>query len=133
VLKDSRGRDAESMADQEAYAIARWLQSNMRRLRRGEVCVKFRDLRQILSSYECRFETVPGNRLNIFRGSARIQVYHNGNDNRDVEPNTIHKTRKDLSLDESHGYDSDIFYNALPRIDDFMVKYRRVLDRLAKV
>jgi hypothetical protein len=73
-----------------------------------------------------------GNRVNVYRRNLHTPVYHNGHDNADVEPNTIRKLRQELELDDAHGYERDIFYNALPRISDFVLKYRTVLNRLAK-
>jgi predicted ATPase len=51
----------------------------------------------------------------------------------DLKDLPIHKIRRNLELDDEHGYDSDIFYNFGPRITEFITKYRRLLDRLAKV
>ena len=35
-------------------------------------------------------------------------------DGRDVAQNTVHKIRRDLCLDDDHGYDSAVFYNREP-------------------
>ena len=94
--------------------------------------MKFRELRQVMTVRDCRFEILSGNRINISKGKLRTQVFY-ASEGRDVDPNTIHKIRHDLDLDDEHGYDSDIFYNASPRIDEFINKYRRILDRLAKL
>jgi death-on-curing protein len=40
--------------------------------------------------------------------------------------------RYGCTFDED-GYDSTVFYNAAERVPDFIMKYRRTLDRLAKV
>jgi hypothetical protein len=130
------GRDGETVAepDAEVLHLALWLQGRVRRVIRGERLLQFRQLRAILATYGCTFEHAAsrGNRINIRRGAKQTQVYYR-NEGEDVEKNTILKIRKDLELDEEHGYDSDIFYNRGPRIHDFINKYRKLLDRLARV
>jgi hypothetical protein len=129
----SRDGDILVGADAEALYLAAWLQSRIRRVVRREHPLQFRQLRAILTTYGCTFEHPPGrgNRINIRRGSIQTQVYYR-NEGEDVEKNTIQKVRKDLELDEEYGYDSDIFYNRGPRIPEFINKYRKLLDRLAK-
>lgn len=120
------------LADRETIEVARWLQRNMKRVTKGEFVLRFDQLKRILATYECQFEVLKGNRINIARGGLRTQVAYSGV-GMEVDRSSVHKIRKDLYLDEVHGYDSDIFYNAGPRIDDFIGKYRRTLDRLAKL
>jgi death-on-curing protein len=122
-----------SNSDNEVLHLAKWLQNKIRKVNLREFPIQFRQLRSILLTYGCRFEfPTAGNRINIFRDKLHTQIgYHN--EGTDVERGNIHKLRKDLALDEDSGYDSDIFYNATPRIPDFINKYRKLLDRLAKV
>ena len=129
---DAPTREA-SLADREFLKIAEWLQGNIRRVRLGEYPLQFRQLRAILLGCGCTMEHPRGvgNRMNISRGKLHTQVGYR-NEGGDVDRNAIHKVRKDLALDEEHGFDSDIFYNQGPRIPEFINKYRRVLDRLAK-
>jgi hypothetical protein len=119
-------------SDQEVIEVARWLQRHTRMIRKGELPIPFRELRRILTSYGATFELIPGNRMNIFCDGKRTQIFY-GDEGRDVEPNSVHRVRAQLELDEDHGYDSDIFYNAGPRIPEFINRYRRILERLAKV
>ena len=51
----------------------------------------------------------------------------------EVEVNTVKKVRRDLKLEEEHGYPSDIFYEQDKKIPEFINKYRTLLRRLAKV
>ena len=131
ILPDIQAPGTE-FSDRESIAISRWLQGRIRRVRSGELCIKFRELRRILTNYECRFDVVPKGRINIIRNGRQTQTFYGG-EGRDVWPEAIHRVRKDLGLTEDEGYDSDIFYNASPKIPDFIVKYRRALDRLAKM
>jgi death-on-curing family protein len=124
-------KGTEQYADREAFEVAKWLQASIRRIRKDELCIKFHDLRRILNTYDCTFGVPKGNRIDISRGFVRTQVFY-GDEGRDVEPNTIRKIRKDLSLDEEHGYDSDIFYNAGPRVSRFINEHRKLLAALAK-
>lgn len=120
-------------ADPEMIHVAHWVQQNMRRLRRGDYLLQFRQLKDILRTYDCEFETPRsgGSNMKITRGTLATNVWFGG-DGRDVETRTITKIRKDLELDEENGYDSDIFYNKGPRIPDFVNKYRKLLVKLAK-
>jgi death-on-curing protein len=123
----------ESRADAEMLAVAKWISRHSRPIIREEHPLQFNQLREILNAYGCTFEHPrKGNRINIQRGEKRIQIYYR-NEGSDVELNTIRKIRKDLSLTEDDGYDSTIFYNREQRIPDFIHKYRRTLQRLAKV
>lgn len=121
-------------SDQEALFIARWVQVHIRQVTHRELTLQFRQLKPLLNSYGCNMEIASGrgNRINIRRGRLKTQVFYSS-DGMDVDRNTVHKIRKDLQLDEAHGYDSDIFYNCGARIPDFINKYRKVLDKLAKV
>lgn len=127
-------REGETIvgADRETIQVATWLQGHTRRVARREHPLAFRQLRAILESYDCILEPRVGNRINIRRDHLQTHVAYR-NEGTDVEKNTIHKIRSDLELDDRHGYDSDIFYNRGPRIPEFINKYRKLLERLAKV
>ena len=127
-----REHSGQPSTDSEMLDIAQWLQRHVRRIRKGESCMKFRELKRVLSVRGCDFEILSGNRINILRNALRTQVFY-ASGGREVDGNTIHKIRHDLQLDDEHGYDSDIFYNAGRRIDDFINRYRKTLDRLAKL
>ena len=121
-------------ADAEVLKVAQWLQRNMRKKSRIEHPIKFHELRTILTTYDCELESArgAGNRMNIRRGDRQTQIAYR-NEGTEVTRGTIRKVRNDLGLNEQSGYDSDIFYNRSPRIPRFINKYRKVLDRLAKV
>ncbi len=118
--------------DNEVLHIANWLMYRLRVITKEERMRKWRELRKILEHYECNLEVIQGNRTNIMRGELRTQVSFR-NWGADVEVNTIHKIRRDLELDEEHGYDSDIFYNRDAKIPGFINKYRQLIVKLAKV
>ncbi|MEO5601092.1 MAG: hypothetical protein ABIR06_09205 [Cyclobacteriaceae bacterium] len=57
-----------------------------------------------------------------------------GNEGRDVSRRTINMVRSELQLDEENGIDSAAFYEDVPLIiDNFIVNYRKTLQRLAKL
>lgn len=132
LINQKTRRKAEN-PDEESYVIAAWLQRNMRKITRGEHPLHFRELRDILETYDCTFEVHRRqSRINIMRGKLKTQIFYKG-EGKEVDIGLMHKVRKELNLDEEYGYDSDIFYNKGPRIPEFIHKYRKVLSRLAKV
>ncbi len=57
-----------------------------------------------------------------------------GNEGRDVSRRTINMVRSELQLDEENGIHSAAFYEDVPLIiDNFIVNYRKTLQRLAKL
>ena len=120
-------------ADAEVLAIARWLHRYIRRTEAARRRFKFHDLRSLLLKHGCGFERPRGggNRIKVTRGGLKTQVWYGG-EGRDVAPNTIPKLREDLQMDYEHGFDDWTFYNAEERVPDFVARYRRTLDRLAK-
>lgn len=131
-LKLSKTNEPIERPDDESLHIAVWTQRNMKRIRHGEYPLQFRQLKQILSTYGCEFHYTKGNKLKIIHGKNQTVITCFG-DGREVRPEAIYGLRKNLQLDEEHGYDTDIFYNKTERIPEFITKYRKVLDRLGKV
>lgn len=129
-------------ADREVEIIAQWLCDHTRLTHNEERCLKFHELRGILTSYGCDVQVRPGGRVQIVRKVARSGVLLRtrtlrsnnwyGTDGRDVAINTIHKIRRELELDEEHGVDSLLFYEARPGVSDFIARYRQTLNRLAR-
>jgi len=119
-------------ADTEVNDIAAWIHKHITAKNIATRRLKFHDLRSILLKYECEFDhRGSGNRIEITRGSMTAKVWYGG-EGREVEPNTVNEIRKRLELDEDHGYDRDLFYNAEERLPEFVIKYRSILERLAK-
>lgn len=138
---------ASDLADREVAENSRWLRSHVRPIDRTERVIKWLKLRQLLRERGCEIAMAQGagNRLNITRSIhqqrilglpprvtvLRTQVQYSG-DGSEAQRSTVHKIRKDLHLDDEHGCDSSAFYSEVP-IDTFIVEYRRVLTRLAKL
>lgn len=138
--------DGDSISpDNEVLTIAEWIKSNTRSIQRGERPIAFRKLRPILIKYGCVLDNSGGgSNTKISRTIAgggflrRPKVLTTnisyGGDGRDVLVPTLNKIRSQLFLDEEHGIDSAAFYANLPMAtDEFIVKYRKILHRLAKL
>lgn len=133
------------LSDREVLAISEWIKSHSRSVERGERPIPFRKLRPILSKYGCNFEhSAGGSNMKITRTIAKGGLLKRvktattnisyGGSGRDVLVSTINKIRAELLLDEDNGIDSAAFYADLPiSTDEFIVKYRKILNRLAKL
>lgn len=140
-------RWADALADRELMAIARWIRANTRPVQKGERPMKWVRLKQRLASFGCTWEpaTGVGNRLNVYREvpvrrrlplaprkkRLWVQVACAG-DGTEADKNTVHMLRRRLELDDKHDVDSATFY-AGATIDAFIIDYRRILGRLAKL
>jgi len=139
---------ADQFADREVLAIAGWIKSNTRKIERSERPMKFLKLRQRLRDYGCTSAPAGGvgNRLNIERRietapligiiKRRPTVLHTqvawAGDGTEADRATLRKIRQDLHLDDAHDVDSATFY-AGAEVDAFIIEYRRILKRLAKL
>jgi death-on-curing family protein len=137
-----------NMADREVFAIAEWLRSRTRLVKKGESPLPWRRLRRQLVGFGCDLETPGsvGNRINISRRVERAgrfgrktvrtlqtQVFYAG-EGREADVSTIKKIRENLELDDMHGIDSLDFYSREPTsIGDFIARYRKTLRRLARL
>ena len=134
-LQDPPGKAVQG-SDAEMLCIAKWLLGTLRSVQKQERSQKWNKFRQILNGYGCDLNVLPGNKMNIARvvGGVplRTQVGHRS-EGTEVEINTVKKVRRDLNLDEEHGYPSDIFYRQDTKIPGFINEYRTLLRRLAKV
>ena len=133
------------LSDHETLAIANWIITNSRPIERGNRPMVFRKLRRVLNAYNCSFDMV-GSAMNITRtvkergffGRTKIKRLHTQvtyhAEGRELRNDAINKIRFDLHLDEPNGIDSKAFYeNAAVPIGDFIVTYRKTLNRLAKL
>jgi len=142
-------REWPDRPDREVLEMASWLRENTRSVQRGERPIKWHRLRRILAEHNCICEKAKnvGNRMNIYRDVAEkkrfgrvattkrlhVQVQY-GDDGREVERNTLKHIRQSLLLDEEHGIDSAVFYEGEETTaGDFILRYRRILGRLARL
>jgi death-on-curing family protein len=142
-------RDWPDRADREVLAMAEWTKGSTRAIVRGERMIKWHRLRRVLASYDCRCEVSKnvGNRMHVYRDvsvrgplgvgrrrkTLHIQVTY-ADEGREADRNAIRELRAGLQLDEEHGVDSSAFYDGEPRTaGDFILEYRRILRRLARL
>lgn len=135
------------LSDREVLAAAEWICENSRPLERGERLLKWRQLRRVLSNWDCELEgPIPGNRMRIRRtwksrgrlgiSKTRRQTFvaWYGGEGREVAPTHVKQIRQALELDDEHGVDSGYFYGTDPsEPDDFIARHRKLLSRLAKL
>jgi death-on-curing family protein len=138
-----RGKD---LPDRETIAIAEWIHARSRLLEKGDRPIQWRKLRQILVGFECEISHASGSRLRIRRkvqerglfGRMKsrpltTQVKYT-DEGRQALVDTVKKIRRDLWLDEAHGYDSvDFYQRGGPSPSFFITQYRKTLKRLARL
>ena len=125
-LQDPTGKAIQD-SDAETLYIAEWLIGQLRTVQKQERSRKWNKFRQLLNGYGCDVDVLPGNKMNIVRTVGgvplRTQVAYRS-EGTEVEINTVKKVRRNLELDEEHGYPSDIFYRQDTKIPGFVNKYR---------
>ena len=124
-LQDPTGKAIQD-SDAETLYIAEWLIGQLRTVQKQERSRKWNKFRQLLNGYGCDVDVLPGNKMNIVRTVGgvplRTQVAYRS-EGTEVEINTVKKVRRNLELDEEHGYPSDIFYRQDTKIPGFVNKY----------
>lgn len=134
----------DNLADREVLKIADWINRNSRKIQKGDRPLDWLKLKRILKSFDCKFTYANvGNRIDISRiversrfvrkssRELKVQVSFR-NDGTEAGINTVHYIRSELELDEDHGVDSKIFYEAEDEPDDFIQRYRTLLRKLAQ-
>lgn len=129
--------------DEEVEAVAVWFRQRVEPITRGESQVTYRELRQILNSFDFRLEPLKNRKVAIYgletkkrlfvkkRREKRLLVINWPGDGRTVSISQIKLLRQTLELCEEHGVPSDVFYEKGVRIDRFINDYRIVLRKLA--
>ena len=137
----------DQLADREVLEIAGWIRSNSRSIDREERTMKWHKLKSRLSELGCEMEPAPGggSKLNIRRTVSRKRLFGLrrttvvlkaqagwAGDHTEASKLTIRRIRGLLELDDANDTDSATFYEGA-KIDSFMIDYRRILKRLAKL
>lgn len=140
-------RSVDMLPDREVQEIAQWIRTNSRVIESGERPIPFQRMERILSRYGCTVDVKKGSNAEITRTvEASKSLFSRRNSRtlftkiayagagREVAKETIAKVRRDLELDDQHGYDSASFYDNAPECaDGFIAKYRKILGRLARL
>ena len=141
-------RGLDQRADREVLVMNEWLFANSRQKELGERVVKWNEFGRILQDLGCEIgKTLPGNRVKISRVVRRPRrglllardrtqsvTAHKRNGGSEIDLDQIVTVRRELHLDDIHGYDSAHFYGddrAAP--DRFISEYRTLLKRLARL
>lgn len=134
-------------SDVEVEKVAQWLRSRVRRVDRSERRITYRELRVILRKYNYELENPKGNGIDIVKYEQRRKWPIFGplvtirtrcghlpypGDKKVVGKDLMKRIRKMCRLTEDDGVDSATFYSGKTHLDQFITKYRRTLNRLAK-
>jgi death-on-curing protein len=131
--------------DDEVKAIAKWLSARADKLKRGERIITYRELRQILRSFDFEMENPDGNTIEIIKYEKKrtgilrreqtvrqhITTIAYPGDSKELAIHRIKEIRRICRLREEDGIDSTAFYDRTVIIDAFINKYRTILRRLA--
>lgn len=134
------------LSDREVLAIAEWIRGNCRPIDKTQRPIKWVRLERILRRHGCWFEhPTTGNRIDIYRRVVErrgvlkrerevdlyVQAARSGLGD-EADRATIARIRSRLRLDEANGVDSAAFEQGLAP-DEFIVTYRKTLQRLARL
>lgn len=146
--KRARNPKPRKHADDEVAAIAKWLAWRAHKVTKGERLVTYRELRRILEQFGYYLTTTKGSSIDIVKYETKTKGFINrqpvkvskkiGNigwpgESREVGISEIKRIREICRLTEDDGVDSDAFYFSDVVIDSFVNRYRKLLNRLAKV
>jgi death-on-curing family protein len=141
-------KTGHDQSDVEVAAMADWIRKRTRRIEKGERSISYIDLERILRQHDIYFENQKNNYVDIVQytlesrkkgwfGIEKIRVgrkvanipYWPG---RTVGKKLIKSIRKQTGLTHAKGVDSALFYGTETTPDDFIQKYKKVLNKLAK-
>lgn len=142
------GRETEMVPrrgspDEEVEAIAEWFRPRVESITRGETPITYRELRQILTSFNFSLSQLKNQKMSIssaekrrgfFRTTQRQKtrmVIRWPDDGKTVSIGQIKHVRQTLGLCEEDGVTRDAFYTKGLRVDRFINDYRLVLRKLA--
>ena len=128
--------------DEEITAISGWLTAYARRVTRGDHSISYGQVYEIVQGFGFVLGEKRDNLMDVLvprRGIFGLQRHERvfriacPGDSRMAPVNEIKQLRRALRLDESNGVDSYSFYGPRTVIDDFIVRHRTVLKKLAKI
>ncbi len=133
-------------SDLEVSMMADWIRKRTRRVEKGERTLSYSEFEKILKPHGIHFINHKNNYVDIVRyerkrkgwfAFEKIDVpikianipYWKG---RTIGKNLIKSVRKQANLTSKDGVDSSLFYGTEITPDDFIQKYKKTLNRLAK-
>ena len=148
--KNKRKR-IHDQSDAEVNSMSDWLKKKTRKIEKQERLITYTQLEKILKEHEIYFKNNQDNYVDLIKYDKEV-IKHPwykfkkdeekenerkiGNipyfSNRAVGRNLIKSIRKQANLTPAYGIDSSIFYGHEATPDDFIIKYKNVLSKLAK-
>lgn len=130
-------------SDAEIFNLAHWIQENTKRVGKGERLVRLKRLKQNLQSFGCNISsdnTITRTVSFSTFGFTRTKTYTSARlpaslaDGKEVDRGIVKGIREDLHLTENDNIDSNSFYDGDGNYStsEFIIKYRKTLQRLAK-
>lgn len=141
-------KDSSFYADREVASLAWWIKENSRGIEVGDRIISWRRLERILKDYGCNIQNstsggvkmtierkVESKKFGLFKRSEKTyKTKISINNSCDIQRGTVKKVRRELGLTEEDGVDSHDFYSkGSESIDTFINRYRKTLNRLAKL
>ncbi|MCL6272261.1 Fic family protein [Sansalvadorimonas sp. 2012CJ34-2] len=135
-------------SDQEVKAMAEWIRKKTRKMQKADRTLSYPELERVLRQHDVHLENHKGNYVDVIKYSTSYETtrwfqkrtvrtrekvanipFWPG---RTVSKNLIKSIRNQAGLTHKDGVDSALFYGTEVTPDDFIVKYRNTLRRLAK-
>lgn len=148
IAKRRHRANHHDQSDAEIEAMTHWIQKKSRKIRKGERSVSYSELEKILRDHDVYLENQKGNYIDVIKykvetrrkglfNKTTIRVPHRVANipywpGRTVGKNLVASIRKQANLTHKDGVDSTLFYGVETPPDDFIQKYRKLLNKLAK-
>lgn len=141
LRKGQKRKGKRPSSDDEINEISKWIETNSRKIKKGERSITFAELYRILDHFGFKLGHKKGNKVEVLKqkktlfGKIKwVCVYKAPcpGDSRIVRVNEIKNIREALELTEDKGVDSESFYDTQMIIDSFVRQHRNVLRKLAR-
>ncbi len=148
VLTDELDEYHFDRTDEEVFAISKWIRDHSRPIEKGEKAISFGELVRLLNLHGCssqnhgsgRFKTQFSRRVrgaSLFNKPEEVRtVVPKYKDASHVPKSMTKRIREELKLDDENGFDAARFYGMTeqePSVEDFILRYKGILNRLAKL
>lgn len=146
LVSSKKLRRVKDQSDAELGLMNKWLIKKTRKYEKGERSLSYREFEKVLKEFDVYFEDQKGNYIDvikyqdeekgiIFKKKVRTRTkvanipYFPG---RSVGKVLVKSVRKQAGLTIKEGIDSAYFYGKESTPDEFIVKYKKTLRKLAK-
>lgn len=149
LLVKNKSKKLHDISDAEVQEMSNWIRKKTRKTQKGERSITYQEFEKILRQHNLYFENQKNNYIDIVKTETKIvkrgffrkeeaQIqkvriatipYWPG---RTVGKVLIKSVRKQANLTHQYGIDSRLFYGEEHMPDDFIQKYKKVINKLAK-